>query len=178
MKNLVRPLTRCLVLLLICCPAVHARLKDSETESRERYGSPLRNAFKSPWPMVPGGGEKSYDFEGWRITAAYHRGTTVAIKYMRLSKPGESVRELKDYEIKAILDAEAGGGQWKPAGTINPAETLSKMVTNSSEWKTTNGRTAKKVATTITLELPEAEAIRRAAKAQIEKERKESVPAF
>ena len=38
MKNLVRPLTRCLVLLLICCPAVHARLKDSETEARERYG--------------------------------------------------------------------------------------------------------------------------------------------
>jgi len=84
----------------------YGRLGETEGQSQLRYGQP-REDLTAPndQPLMPGSIEKSYEFHGWRVRAAFVNGVCHRIEYAHIPVDGQ-LKQIADADIKTILDAE------------------------------------------------------------------------
>lgn len=100
----------------------HARLGETEGQSQLRYGQP-REDLTGPndKPLLPGSVEKAYEYQGWRMRAAFVGGVCHRIEYAHIPVDGQLVN-ITDVEVAKILDAEKGASSWKEEKSKTPLE--------------------------------------------------------
>lgn len=98
---------------LLCAFTAHARLLETEGQSQIRYGQP-REDLTGPndKPLIVGAVEKAYEYQGWRIRAAFVGGYCHRIEYAHLPVDGQLV-QITDAEVAKVLEAEKGKYSWK-----------------------------------------------------------------
>ncbi len=114
-----------LVLSLILSASADARLGETPIQFADRYGSPKDTAQdKAPAPMfalVEGAIHHTYEYQGWRIRAAFLRldGPAVRMEFSKLWT-GQKI-QIEDYELQAIATANTPTGMsWKKVMYNNP----------------------------------------------------------
>ena len=111
-----RPLIAALV-LSSALPA-YARLGETEAQSQTRYGAPVESLVGSDEkPLLAGAVERVYNFDSWRIRAAFAGGATVRIQYVHIENGAP--KKFNEAEMKAILDAEKGKFNWREERSKN-----------------------------------------------------------
>ena len=77
------------VVMFFGMPAAEARLGETEGQSQLRYGQ-SRDDLTGPndKPLMPGAVEKAYEYQGWRVRAAFAGGACVRIEYVHLPQDG------------------------------------------------------------------------------------------
>ena len=101
------------ILLATLVPTAHGRLGENEAQSRTRYGEPNASLIgANDKPLIPGATEMAYQFEGWRIRAAFVNGVTHRIEYVKIPDGGQ-LKPLTDAEIEAVLTAEKDKFRWR-----------------------------------------------------------------
>lgn len=139
----------CLIILLSSFLSpwdVNARLGDSVEVSQRRYGLPVTSAADKVNPIMKDLLVETYNYKGWTIKAAYLNNHTVRILYGRKPQPDLSPF-LQDYELDAILNAEAHGGTWtrlRKKSIVEeaflPTKHPNKMFVHAQKaWLNTNG---------------------------------------
>jgi hypothetical protein len=99
--------------ILSIAPIASARLGESEAQAQTRYGAPTPElAFPSDKPLLPGAKEVIYNFQGWRVRAAFVNDVTVRIEYAHLPE-NNAPKQISEPEVKTILDAEKGKFSWR-----------------------------------------------------------------
>jgi len=100
-------------LLIAAVQPIHARLGETEAQSQQRYGAPAPElTFPTDRTLLEGAREVIYNFQGWRVRAAFINGTAVRIEYVHL--PEKNVpKQITEAEISAILTGEKGAFAWK-----------------------------------------------------------------
>lgn len=98
----------------------HARLGDTLDQAQLRYGTPkepLPTTVVSP--LIEGAKEYRFEYEGWRIRCALLQASdgdfyVVREQYTKGSKlKATGKHSIQDYEVNAILTAQAAGGKWE-----------------------------------------------------------------
>jgi hypothetical protein len=101
------------ILLAAALSPAHGRLGENEAQSKTRYGEPNATLIgANDKPLIPGATELAYQFEGWRIRAAFVNGITHRIEYVKIPENGQ-VKPLTDAEIEAVLTAEKDKYRWR-----------------------------------------------------------------
>jgi hypothetical protein len=122
--------------------AASARLNETEAQSQRRYGKPLGPPFDKLTPVLAGTVNRTYDYKGWRIRAAFLKGKAVHLSYSEHSRPNASPRIHPD-EAAAVLKGEFGGGTWDLQGkSLDPDKRLVQYLTGYQKWTNTNGNVA------------------------------------
>jgi hypothetical protein len=129
------------LVLAALATASHARLGETEGQSQQRYGQPRAELIRSnEKPLLNGALERAYEYEGWRIRAAFVEGACVRIEYAHI--PGEGFpRPITEQEAKAILEAEKGKFSWreekltKNPGAVGELEKALKGALNVRRWE-------------------------------------------
>lgn len=102
-----------LMLLAAAVSPAYARLGESEAQSKARYGEPNPALIGgNDKPLIPGATELAYNFEGWRIRAAFVNGVTHRIEYVKIPQDGQ-LKPLTDAEVEAVLGAEKDKYRWR-----------------------------------------------------------------
>ena len=133
-------------LLLSAAVPADARLGETEAQSQTRYGAPVEGLVGSDEkPLLAGAVERVYNFDGWRIRAAFVGGATVRIQYVHLENGAP--KRFSEAEMKALLDAEKGKFNWrdersKNAGIGAEIEKAIKAGFSISKWERTDHATA------------------------------------
>ena len=181
-----------LIGILACVPGAEARLGETEAECLQRYGPSRSDSYTrmraQSAPLLPGAAQKSWDYQGWRITAAFHPTTAKAVRveYIKSSKPDAS-RYIEDYEFKAILEANGGAANWKQHSErtgLSPTKALErqlvKVITGPNYRRVSDGATVtySKRSISLTLELPAAAELTAPRKATNEAQQRATVPKF
>ena len=111
-----------LLAVFLCTATAHARLGETEGQSQLRYGQP-REDLSGPndKPLLPGSIEKAYEYQGWRVRAAFVGGFCHRIEYAHLPVDGQLVN-ITDAEVLKILEAEKGASSWKEEKSKTPLE--------------------------------------------------------
>lgn len=133
-------------LLLISREALQARLYETPSEAKARYGAPVTESSIIMVPLFKGTKELRYHHNGWRIRSAFINNKTAIISYMKLARQSKPDAVLKNDEIQAILKAESGGYQWMKVKR-GPKVTNSKKYqgyfnSSSRVWKRGDGAVA------------------------------------
>ena len=123
-----------------------ARLYESPSQTKVRYGTSVTEPSVITLPLMKGTTEKWYHHNGWRIRSAYLNNKTVMITYQKLGRQGTPETSLKEDEIQAILKAEAAGHYWKKVerGTqLTKSKKYQSYFKSSSKlWINPNGSVA------------------------------------
>ena len=99
-------------LLLSTALPLHARLGETEGQSQQRYGAPAPELLgPTDKPLIEGAKEVAYNFQGWRVRAAFLNGTTACIEYVHLPE-NNAPKPISEDEIRAILDGEKSTFTW------------------------------------------------------------------
>ena len=122
-------------------PAAEARLGETEGQSQLRYGQ-AREDLTGPndQPLMPGALERAYEYQGWRVRAAFAGGVCVRIEYVHIPQDGLP-QKISDAEIAAILDAEKAKFSWreekatKQPGAAGDIEKAIKGALNVRKWQ-------------------------------------------
>ena len=125
---------------------VNARLGESVEVSQKRYGRPATTPADKVNPIMKDLPVETYNYKGWTIKVAYLNNHTVRILYGRKPQPDLSPF-LQDYELDAILKAEAHGGTWTRLRkkslleeALLPTKHPNKMFVHAQKaWLNTNG---------------------------------------
>jgi hypothetical protein len=103
----------CSILITVALQSADARLGENEAQSKARYGEPNAGLIgPNDKPLIPGAAEFAYQFEGWRIRAAFVNGITHRIEYVKIPEGGQ-VKPLTEAELEAVLEAEKGKFRWR-----------------------------------------------------------------
>lgn len=93
---------------------LYARLGETERQCITRYGSARpgpKIAIAKPDPLVSGAREAIYEYQGWKIRAAFIGDRVVAEEYRKPYDHPNGTKIL-EAEIAAILGAESEGLTW------------------------------------------------------------------
>ncbi len=116
LKTILR--TTIATLLVATSSPAFARLGETEAQSQTRYGAPVEGMVGGDEkPLLPGAIERVYNFDGWRVRAAFVAGTTVRIQYVHVENGVP--KKFSDAEMKALLEAEKGKFTWKEERSKN-----------------------------------------------------------
>ncbi len=136
------------ILMFIAMPAAEARLGETEGQSQQRYGQPNADLIgPNDKPLMPGALEKAYEYQGWRVRAAFAGGVCVRIEYVHIPKDGLP-QKIAEAEMAAILDAEKGKFSWreekatKQPGAAGEIEKAIKGALNVRKWQRSDHATA------------------------------------
>lgn len=136
------------LLMFIAMPAANARLGETEGISQQRYGAPRDDlAGPNEKPLMPGAQEKTYEFQGWRVRAAFAGGVCVRIEYAHIPENG-APKQIAEAEMAAILEAEKGKFSWreekatKQPGAAGEIEKALKGAFNVRKWVRSDHATA------------------------------------
>jgi hypothetical protein len=143
MKHLI-PLV---VIVSVLSPHLEARLGETEGQSQARYGQ-AREDLTAPTdqPLLPGAIERTYEYQGWRVRAAFAGGACQMIEYAHIPENGVP-KPITEAEVTAILEAEKGKSRWKEEKIKAPgpykeiAEGI-KGAFKLNKWERTDGATA------------------------------------
>jgi hypothetical protein len=181
--------------LIFSCVSALARLGETADQFSARYGlpkdSPSSEVSDRNFPLLEGAIHHIYEYEGWRIRAAFvePNGPAVRMEYSKLLTTGVNPT-IQDYELQAIMAANTPSGTtWKETAYNNPDSPnkgLSKLFESyfgqaigEKMWKRSDGAIlwlrSKMIAR---LELPAAREYEAKLKAEKEKKARESVPQF
>ncbi len=134
------------VLLNLLSFNAHARLYESPTKAKTRYGAPIKESSVIMVPLLKDTKELRYHHHGWRVRSAYVKDQAVIISYMKLAQPSTPDSILQKDEIQAILNAEAGGYRWmkvKRGSKITNSKKYQGYFNISSKvWKRGDGAVA------------------------------------
>ena len=130
-----------LLLMFIASPHAEARLGETEGQSQLRYGQ-SRDDLTGPAdkPLMPGALERAYEYQGWRVRAAFVGGACVRIEYIHIPQDGLP-QKISDAELAAILDAEKAKFSWreekatKQPGAAGDIEKAIKGALNVRKWE-------------------------------------------
>lgn len=106
---------------------------------------------------------------------AFLDGKAAIISYSKAAQTAGGIT-IRNDEVKAILDAEGNGGEWKGSRSFNLFEPV-----HPKKWSNTNGSIAYLVGITraaLVVESPKVEEFRKMQVKTTEEQRKESVPKF
>jgi hypothetical protein len=184
----------CVFLTFLCAGAL-ARLGETADQFAARYGppkdGPSSEVSDRNFPLLEGAIQHIYEYEGWRIRAAFvePNGPAVRMEYSKLLKTGVNPT-IQDYELQAIMTANTPSGTtWKEIAYNNPDSPnkgLSKLFESyfgnaigEKMWQRSDGAIlwlrSKMI---IRLELRAAREYESKLKAEKEKKARESVPQF
>jgi hypothetical protein len=136
------------LIVLTALPAAHARLGETEGQSQQRYGQARAELIgPNDKPLMEGAVERAYEYQGWRVRAAFAGGMCVRIEYVHM--PQDSLpQKIADTEIAAILDAEKAKFSWreekasKQPGAAGEFEKALKGALNVRKWQRSDRATA------------------------------------
>ncbi len=143
--NVAKPMKPHLFLLtaattLLLASAAHARLGETEGQSQQRYGQPREDlGVSTDKPLLPGGVEKTYEYQGFRVRAAFAGGLCVRIEYARIPENTVPLK-LEEAHLAAILEGEKGRFTWKEEkpskqpGVAGDIERALKGALNVRKW--------------------------------------------
>lgn len=128
-------------LLALVSPAAHARLGENEGQSQQRYGQARPELIRpGEKPLMAGAVERAYEYEGWRVRAAFVEGSCVRIEYAHIPEGGVP-KPITEQEAKAILEAEKGKFSWREdklprtPGAAGELEKALKGALNLRRWE-------------------------------------------
>jgi hypothetical protein len=139
----------------LTCATGLARLGETADQFAARYGAPndtpASKIFDKNFPLLEGAIHHTYEYEGWRIRAAFlePNGPAVRMDYSKTIKAGVSPT-IQDYELQAIMTANTPEGTtWKQIAYNNPDSPnkgLSKLfegyfagMTGEKMWQRSDG---------------------------------------
>lgn len=186
-------------LIFALCSAVflpfpaQARLGESAVQCADRYGAPLSDKLleftDKNNPVLEGANHRTFVYQGWRIRAAFLEvgSPCVRLHYQKEASSSGSI-QIRDFEVEAILRANAGPGQtWKPIAYDNP-NSPNKGLIKAAEaflavgdkmWQRDDGAMAwLRGNLSLRLELPAAHKHEEALKRRKEQRARENVPQF
>ena len=186
-----------LFLLIVWCSvifAAEARIGETSIQFVDRYGAPKdtpssKMSDKS-WPLLEGAIHHRYEYQGWRIRAAFLQldGPAVRMEFSKLPN-GQNPR-IQDYELDAIKAANTPAGMtWKQILYDNPDSPngpLAKLgegyfanVIGEKMWQRTDGALLwHRSHLIVRLELPVARQHEEQLKIRKDQNTRASVPAF
>ena len=148
-------------LLLGAALPLHARLGETEAQSQQRYGAPTPELIgPTDKPLLAAAHEVAYNFQGWRVRAAFLNGTTARIEYVHLPE-NNAMKPVTEAEIEAILDGEKGKFAWKEEKPKTGNKDLNALKTmfDGRRWERSDHAVASlKANLLLTLEVHEVEA--------------------
>lgn len=168
------------------------RLGETADQFAARYGESQDSpGLDKNFPLLEGGMHHTYEYEGWRIRAAFIRpdGPAVRMEYSKLIKAGVNP-VIQEYELEAIMAANTPAGTtWKEIAYNNPDSPnkgLSKIVEGyfmealgQKMWQRSDGAILwLRSKLIVRLELPAAHEYEIKLKAEKEQKARESVPQF
>jgi hypothetical protein len=157
-----------------------------------RYGTPQDSpSLDKNFPLLEGGTHHTYEYEGWKIRAAFIEpdGRAVRMEYSKIIKPGVTAT-IQDYELQAIMNANTPNGTtWKQIAYNNPDSPnkgLSKLFESyfgdalgQKMWQRSDGAILwLRSKLIVRLELPAAREYEAKLKAEKEQKARQSVPQF
>ena len=129
------------LIMLMTVPAARARLGETEGQSQQRYGQTRPELIgANDKLLMEGAVERAYEYQGWRVRAAFAGGVCVRIEYVHIPQDGLP-QKLADAEIAAILDAEKSKFSWreekatKQPGAAGDIEKAIKGALNVRKWQ-------------------------------------------
>lgn len=115
-----------LVFLVLLVASSEARIGETSLQFVDRYGGPkdtkLTKITDAQFPLVEGAIHHTYEYQGWKIRAAFLEldGPAVRMDFQKLSGAA-SGPTIKDYELDAIMTANTPTGMtWKQIVYNNP----------------------------------------------------------
>ena len=115
-----------LVFLLLFAASSDARIGETSLQFVDRYGGPrdtnLTKITDRQFPLVEGAIHHTYEYQGWKIRAAFLQldGPAVRMDFQKLSGAPSGIT-IKDYELEAIATANTPAGMiWSPMAYDNP----------------------------------------------------------
>lgn len=136
------------LIMFLTMPAAEARLGETEGQSQQRYGQAREELIgQNDSPLMPGAVEKAYEYQGWRVRAAFAGGVCVRIEYIHIPQNGVP-QKITEAEMAAILDAEKGKFSWredkatKQPGAAGEIEKAIKGALNVRKWHRSDHATA------------------------------------
>jgi len=183
---------RLLSLSLLLVTTATARIGETPLQFVSRYGPPKdtqsSQIYDKNSPLVEGAIHHTYEFQGWKIRAAFLQLDGPAVR-MDYSKPGTSP-QIKDYEVQAIMAGNTPAGMtWNQIPFKNP-DTPDKIMNKAVEasfgtalgqkmWKRSDGAILwLRSNLVVRLELPAAREYETKLKAEKEQKVRASVPQF
>jgi len=123
-----RLLPAAFAILLSFAPATFGRLGENEAQSKSRYGEPVEGLIGSDEkPLIDGAKELVFNFDGWRVRAAFANGITHRIQYVKIPTGGAKPTPLTESEMLALLDAEKATYKWREIKPRTGNEGLDKL---------------------------------------------------
>jgi hypothetical protein len=183
------------LLVLFSCATAFGRIGETALQFVDRYGpptdTPVSKASDKNLPLVEGAIHHRYEYQGWRIRAAFLQldGPAVRMEYSKIPNPGVSAT-IKDYELEAIMTANSPAGMtWKAIMYNNPDSPnkgVSKLfeaylgsATGQKMWQRSDGAILwLRGPVVVRLELPAAREYEATLKADTEQKARASVPQF
>ncbi|OAI42951.1 hypothetical protein AYO41_03165 [Verrucomicrobia bacterium SCGC AG-212-E04] len=180
-----RRATISIVAALTASSSAFARLGENDIQCADRYGGTYPDTLAKHFPLIPGATHREYHYKGWVIRCAFVDGVVAREEYRKVIAPGVSPT-IADFEIAAILDAEAAGKTWTERGklsTFNPQEQFKRMameVAGEKVWLRPDGPIAVLLAgkLAIRLETPAAAGADAKHKKEQEEKQRATVPKF
>lgn len=172
----------CLAILIFDPLTARARMGETEAQNQARYGAPTPElVLPGEKPLMEGGQDVIYQYQGWRIRLAFLGGVAVRMEYVHLPEGG-ALKPITDAEAGAILDAEKGTWRWRERKAVSSGDfgkdigTAIKGAMTGKVWERGDHATAtlKPANITLVLELPAAAAREK----DLQKTRKPAVPKF
>jgi hypothetical protein len=184
-----------LLLLTFYCSSAFARIGETASQFVDRYGAPqdtpASKIMDKNMPLLDGAIHHVYEYQGWRIRAAFMQpdGPAVRMEYSKTPKAGNSA-VIQDYELEAIMTANTPAGTtWKQIAYNNPdlhSTGLTKFVQSyfagamgEKMWQRSDGAILwLRSKLIVRLELPIAREYEAQLKTEKEQKARSSVPQF
>ena len=181
--------------LILSSATAFARIGETVLQFVARYGAPKdtpsSKIYDKNSPLVEGAIHHVYEYQGWRIRAAFLQldGPAVRMDYQKILTAGVDP-VIKDYELQAIMTANTPAGMtWKEIPYSNPdspnkgvaklAEGFLGNATGQKMWQRSNGAILWLRSNLIVrLELPVAREYEAKLRADKEQKARASVPHF
>src|SRR6266404_1211491 len=132
---------------------LNARIGETTLQFVARYGppkdTPSSKIYDKNSPLVEGAIHHTYEYQGWKIRAAFLQldGPAVRVDYSKLPAAGVG-STIKDYELQAIMTANTPAAMtWSPIAYDNPdspnkgaAKAMEAFVSVGQKmWRRTDG---------------------------------------
>jgi hypothetical protein len=181
--------------LMLSSATAFGRLGETALQFVDRYGAPrdtpASKAMDKTMPLLEDAIHHVYEYQGWRIRAAFLQvdGPAVRVEYQKIISPGVNP-SVQDYELQAIMTANTPAGMsWKQIAYNNPdspnkglaklAEGFLGGATGQKMWQRTDGAILwLRSKLVVRVELPVAREYEAQLKAAKEEKARSSVPKF
>ena len=179
--------------MLLLAASASARIGETPIQFVDRYGAPKdtpsSKIYDKNSPVLEGAVHHTYEYQGWRIRAAFLQldGPAVRMDFQKIISTGVTPT-IQDYELQAIMTANTPAGMtWSPMAYDNPdspnkglAKAMEGFVAVGQKmWRRTDGAILWLRSNLIVrLELATAREYEAQLKASKEKKARESVPQF